>query len=112
MFQKMLQAGGSGGSGFAFETFNVLSNTKSYTISNKKGCKAFMFSFMAWPDMSLESGYGKVQSITGGNILENYRVLGTSKYYVGDLTTIEITSDNCTITFENNSAGVMGIIIE
>ena len=104
MFQEMLQ-GGSGGSSepITWETFNKNTITTEYTITNKKGYKMYLFAYNAWADI-VQNGFGEINSISGGTILENTLRTNTSnRYFIGYAYVIDITEDICTFSFKKQA---------
>ena len=104
MFQKMLQGGGGGSSEpITWETFNTNAVTTEYTITNKKGYKMYLFAYNAWVDI-VQNGFGEINSISGGTILENtLRTNFSHIYFIGYAYVIDITEDTCTISFKQQS---------
>ena len=103
MFQKMLQGGSGGSSGpIIWETFNQSAPVSNYTITNKKGCKMYLFAYNAWVGIGT-GGYGEINSISGGTILENLLRDNNNTYFTGYAYVIDITEDTCTISFNNPS---------
>lgn len=102
MFQKMLQGGGSGSSEPIWETDNNGTPNTDYTITNKKGYKMYLFAYNAWVGIAA-NGFGEINSISGGTILENSLIIENNSYFTGYTYVIDITEDTCTISFKNPS---------
>ena len=102
MLQKMLQGGGGGSSEPIWETANKGSPNTDYTITNKKGYKMYLFAYNAWVNIAA-NGFGEINSISGGTILENSLIIESNAYFTGYTYVIDITEDTCTISFKNPS---------
>ena len=102
MFQEILQGGGGGSSEPIWETAIESKPNTGYTITNKKGYKMYLFAYNAWVGIAAD-GFGEINSISGGTILENSLIIESNAYFTGYTYVIDITEDTCTISFNQPS---------